>query len=263
MNKSHTWYGITTIALLSLAFTLLGFFQAVKLTSVSPPTSTPTAAPGTGNKPVKDNNVINILIMGDSIAKGTGDENFKGMGGYLPDLLKSQTPKNIAIENAGIDGYRIADLLVLVKSGRMDHRLQTADFVIISIGGNDLREIQNLTEVAREAAFQEKQDAYLSGLKEITRIIRSLNQNSVVIMVGLYNPAPADSNLHNAWFISNWNCETQLIIAGDQKAVFVPTYDLFKLNSERFIAADRLHPSSAGYQMISYLISKNIESVLS
>ena len=48
--------------------------------------------------------------MGDSIAKGTGDEKGKGIGGYLVDLLKSQTPKDIKVDNVAVDGYKIDDL---------------------------------------------------------------------------------------------------------------------------------------------------------
>lgn len=262
MPKSYAWYGIVAIAVVSLVFIVFGFVQAVKFATGSPAPQA-AAVSGTDNKPVKDANVINLLIIGDSIAKGTGDEKFKGIGGYLPDLMKSQTSKDIAVDNAGIDGAKITDLLQLVKGGRMDNALEAADFVIISIGGNDLREIQSLTDVSREAAYQENRAAYLAGLKEITQKIRTLNNNSVLIIIGLYDPTAADNANENARLISEWNYQTQLVIAGDQKAVFIPTYDLFKLNLDRFMAADKLHPNSTGYQMISYSISKGIESVLS
>ncbi|MEN6351761.1 MAG: GDSL-type esterase/lipase family protein [Syntrophomonas sp.] len=262
MPKSYTWYGILAIALVSLVFMLFGFVQAIKYTSGTPGSQT-TSAPSTGDQPEKASNVINVLIIGDSIAKGTGDDKFKGIGGYLPDLMKSQTPKDIVVDNAGVDGSKIADLLQTINSGRMDNTIQVADFIIISIGGNDLREIQSLKDVSRTAAYQEKQAAYLSGLKEITQKIRSLNKKSVFIVVGLYDPTAADNANENAKLINDWNYQTQLVTGLDQKAVFVPTYDLFKLNLNRFIAADRLHPNSTGYQMISYLISKDIENILS
>lgn len=261
MPKSYTWYGIVAIALGSFVFILFGFVQAVKYTSGSPVSQTATA-PSAAMAPVKNANIINIFIIGDSIAMGVGDDKLKGIGGYLPDLMKNQTPRDIVVDNAGIDGAKIADLLQSVKSGRMDQAIELADLVIISIGGNDLREIQRLSDVSREAAYQEKQAAYLSGLKEITQKIRSLNKKSVLIVIGLYDPTAADNGNENAKLISRWNYETQLITAFDQKAVFIPTYDLFKLNQDRFIAADKLHPSSTGYQMISYLISKNIENNL-
>lgn len=261
MPKNYAWYGIVAIAIVSCVFIVFGFVQAVKFTTGSP---VPPAAvvSSTDSKLVKEVNTIKVLILGDSIARGTGDDKLKGIGGYLTDLIKSQTPKDIVVDNAGIDGAKTADLLLLVNSGRMDNALETADFVIISIGGNDLREIQRLQDVSREASYQEKKAAYLLGLKEIIQKIRALNKNSVVIVIGLYDPTAADNANENANIINEWNYQTQLVVAADQKAVFVPTYDLFKLNLDRFMAADRLHPNSTGYQMISYLISKDIENIL-
>lgn len=265
MPKSITWYGIIAISLVSFVFMIFGFVQAVRFTSglvkeAAPPIS---QAVTTNNIGLKNPNNINVLIIGDSIAKGTGDEKFKGIGSYLPELMKNQTPKDIVVDNAGIDGYKSSDLVQLIKSGKLDNALETADIVLISIGGNDLREIQSLKDVAKEAAYKEKQEIYVSGLKETTQRIRALNKNAVVVFIGLYDPYAADNSNENARLISNWNYETQLIIAEDEKAVFIPTYDLFKFNLDRFIAGDKLHPNTTGYQMISYLISKDIENAVS
>ncbi|MEN6390458.1 MAG: GDSL-type esterase/lipase family protein [Syntrophomonas sp.] len=261
MQKRYSWYGIVAIALFSLIFTLFGFVQTIRFTTGSPVSQTATA-PGTADKPVKEGNIINVFIIGDSIAMGIGDEKLQGIGGYLKDLMKTQTPRDIVVDNAGIDGLKTAELLQSIKSGRMDNALKSADFIVISIGGNDLREIQRLTDVSREAAYQEKKAAYLAGLKETTQKIRALNKNSVLIFIGLYDPTGQDNANENAKFVSEWNYQTQLLVAADQKAIFIPTYDLFKLNLDRFMAADKLHPNSTGYQMISYLISKDIENML-
>lgn len=261
MPKNHTWYGIAAIALVSFGFVLFGFVRAVNFTT-SPLKSQAADVSGTDRIPAKDAHVINIFIIGDSIAKGTGDDKFKGIGGYLLESLKSQTPKDIVVENAGIDGLKTADLLQTIKSGRMDTAIETADFIIISIGGNDLREIQSLPDISREAAYQEKRAAYLSGFKEITQMIRALNEESVLIIVGLYDPTARNNANENAAFISEWNNHTQLVIARDYKAVFIPTYDLFKLNINRFISADKLHPNSMGYQTVSHTISRSVEGIL-
>ncbi|NPV91363.1 MAG: GDSL family lipase [Firmicutes bacterium] len=260
--KSRAWYGIVIIACASLVFFLFGFVQAVRFTSGAQRDAAGPAPPVIASPAAKNPDDVNILIIGDSIAKGTGDEQFKGFGGYLPELMKNQTKKSIVVDNAGIDGLKTPDLLQLVRSGRLDSAMAAADYILISIGGNDLREIQSLKDIAKEAAYREKRDAYLAGLNEIVGEIRADNQDAVLIFIGLYDPYAGENANENAGMVSGWNYETQIIAAKDGKAVFVPTYDLFRFNLDRFIAGDRLHPNSAGYQTVSYFINKAVENTL-
>jgi lysophospholipase L1-like esterase len=139
---------------------------------------------------------------------------------------------------------------------------KNSDYIIISIGGNDLREIQSLKDVEKEQAFRMRQDNFVAGIKEIMQRIRDTNNNSVVVVVGNYNPTDIDISTDNVRYINNWSYNTQLIVDTDIRAVFVPTYNIFKYNLDRYIAPDKLHPNTVGYQTISYLISKTIENTL-
>jgi lysophospholipase L1-like esterase len=271
MYKKSMLYSIMAIASISLIFIISGFFNAMKFTigsqnEIQRETDTILSQKekSTQDKstPLKNKNTIQILILGDSIAKGTGDEKVKGIAGYLPELFKNLTPKDTLVDNAGIDGYKIADLDAQFKSGKLDNSIKNADYIVLSIGGNDLREIQSIKDMLKEDAFRQKQDTYLTLLKGITKKIRYNNKNAVMIFVGLYNPYGADNSIENIRYVSNWNYNTQLIFSEDDKSVFVPTYDLFKFNLSRFISNDNLHPNSAGYQAISYTISKSIENIL-
>ncbi len=143
--------------------------------------------------------------MGDSIAKGTGDEKGKGIGGNLMDLLKTQTPKDIKVDNLGVDRYKINDLKAQLKSGKQDQIISNTDFLIISIGGSDLQEIQSLKDTQKEKAFQTKQDSYVAEVKDIITKIRTLNKKTQIIMVGSYNPVSVVNTSDNISYLDTWS----------------------------------------------------------
>jgi lysophospholipase L1-like esterase len=262
MYKNILWYVIIVIALISLVFFVRGFYKAMLFTigSVNSADMQSPEFKESQVEEIKNENNHRVLIIGDSIAKGTGDEKVKGIGGYLPELLKNYTPKNVVVENFGIDGLKSAELLELVNSGKLDDKIVSSDFIIISIGGNDIRQIQNLKDIAREESFNQKQEEFLVSLEGITKKIRSMTKDSIVVFIGLYDPY---SQLNeNARLLTTWNYNAQLIIESDEKALFISTYDLFKFNLDRFIAPDRLHPNGMGYHTISYLVSRSIENIL-
>lgn len=267
MYKRKMSYGIVAVAAIFLVFIINGFSKAMSFT-IGPEKTTGTIVtqdasyPKDGERTAINSNTVRVLIIGDSIARGTGDENSKGIGGYLTDLLKNQTPKDIVVDNAGIDGYKAADLLAQVNSGKLDNSIAASNYIVISIGGNDLREIQSLQDVEKEQAFRDKQNSYTAALKEIIEKVRVLNKNTLMIMLGLYNPSVVNNESDNIKYLGAWNYNTEVVIGNDEKTVFVPTYDMFRFNVNRFVAGDNLHPNSSGYQTIAYLISKSVENTL-
>lgn len=207
--------------------------------------------------------MIKIVIMGDSIAKGTGDEEGKGFSSYLPDYIKNQTQKELSVENTGIDGLKSAGLLEQLQNEKLDSLVAASNIVLISIGGNDLRSLNSLNDVTKEDKFKDLEDRYLNNLKETLRIIRKGSANTYIVFVGLYNPIEntTSSSYEDTKLINTWNYDTKQLVEVDAKAVFIPTVDIFKLNLNRFIAPDGLHPNSLGYQAISNRITKSIENV--
>jgi lysophospholipase L1-like esterase len=209
----------------------------------------------------KNANSIKITIMGDSIAKGTGDETGKGLAGYIPYYFRNLTSKDISVEDIGINGLHSSGFLKQLQSGKPDALISDSDYIVISIGGNDAREILAAKGISREDEFDDILDTYLANLKESLKIIRRDNPSCIIVILEIYNPYqnedPEDNNLLN-----NWNFKTEQLLENDRKAIGIPTNVLFKFNIGRFIAADGLHPNSAGYRAISEMISKSVESFL-
>lgn len=262
------WYSILTIACVSFIVLSIGFYQAMMVTSkVNPQPSakakTPQTTPDLTKPSSKNTNSFKVLILGDSVAKGTGDELSKGFSGYLPDYFKNSTSKEILVDNAGIDGLESIGLLEQLQSRKLEKLIVDSDFILVSIGGNDIRSILTLNTLAKEDAFKVRHDNYLARLKETMKVLRNTNPNSTIIFIGLYNPYEKATSAEDTVLLNTWNYNTQQLVEEDGKAIFIPTHDLLRYNLGRYIAKDGLHPNSAGYQALSNRISKSVEAIIS
>ena len=82
-----------------------------------------------GSPPLSDQRPHTVAILGDSVARGAGDESGRGISGYLT---------NVNVSNLAIDGARTTTVLRHMRNGTVRSALRRADAVIVSIGGNDL-----------------------------------------------------------------------------------------------------------------------------
>ena len=261
------WYSILTIACVGFIVLSMGFYQAIIVTTaVTPQPSTKAEIPQTSLDSTKLSskkaNSFKVLILGDSVAKGTGDEKGKGFSGYLPEYFKNSTSRDILIDNAGIDGLESIGLLEQLQSRKLEKTIVESDFILVSIGGNDVRSILSLNDLAKEDQFKVRLDSYLGNLEQTMKVLRTTNPNSIVIFLGLYNPYEKASNVEDTRLLNTWNYNTQQLVEDDGKGIFIPTYDLLKFNLGRYVAKDGLHPNSAGYQALSNRISKSVETII-
>lgn len=278
MFKKSTWYSILIIAFAAFVSLSLGFVKAIQVTGSSnsaiakgPKTENAADAAGktageTAGKNaavVKDPNAFKIVVMGDSIAFGTGDEKGRGFSTYLLNYLKPQTTKKLSVDNIAINGQQSDGLLAQLQNEKPKALVAAADFILLSIGGNDLREVRSRNNTAVDSnEFKVIEDTYLKNLKESIRAIRKSNPNTYIVFVGLYNPYEKDaSSYDDTTYMNTWNYDTQKLFEGDTRAIYIPTYDIFKYNLNRFIAADGLHPNSQGYQVVSNRIAKSVENI--
>lgn len=267
MLKKSMWYSILTIAFAGFIVLSIGFYQAIIVTTgvnlqPSAKAEVPQTTPDSTKLSSKNASTFKILLLGDSVAKGTGDEKSKGFSGYLPDYFKNSTPKDILVDNAGIDGLESIGLLEQLQSRKLEKTIVDSDFILVSIGGNDIRSILSLNDLAKEDQFKVRLDSYLGNLKETMKVLRTTNPNSIVIFLGLYNPYEKASSSEDTRLLNTWNYNTQQLVEEDGKGIFIPTSDLLKFNLGRYIAKDGLHPNSAGYQALSNRISKSVETII-
>jgi len=94
-------------------------------------------------KPVEDKTTNDqgskvIVALGDSLTRGMGDDTGKGYIGYLVDELGDKSKEKITIHNYGVNGYRSIQLLEQLRQVEIQRKIQSADYILITIGGNDL-----------------------------------------------------------------------------------------------------------------------------
>jgi len=261
MFKNLKWKLILLLSVVSTITLIIGFASALSISSSHPKEITNTGTETEKSKPeALDSNYYNILVLGDSLAKGTGDEKGLGFPGHFSDYWKSKTSKEIAINNLAINGDVSSGLLKIVEEPQTLTDIKGSDMIFISIGGNEISKLKNTDIASSEAKLKDIEETYLTNLKSIFKIIRTNNPSSMVISIGLYNPFGNALTPDKVSILNEWNFQSQQLVSLDSNALFIPTYDLFKYNAESYLAADNFHPNSSGYEAISSRIVEALKN---
>lgn len=190
----------------------------------------------------------NILVIGDSIGFGFGDENNNGIGKRYADLIELDTI-NSPVYNLSVSGDEVKDLSLIVNNLENESLIKDMDLIIISIGGNDLNRIGYTDSVDLEMNYLDTLNMYKNELGEILTRIQTLNKNAKLAFVGLYDPFA--NNEQKTKLLLNWNYETSLLLQDYSNIVYIPTYDNFKENLNSYLAFDQFHPGPEGYEYIA------------
>jgi lysophospholipase L1-like esterase len=213
-----------------------------------PPQETPrarvAAAPRDG--------VFRILVVGDSLAKGTGDESGKG---FAVNVLEALRKKGAAeITNLAVNGMESPEVLAIVESPNVRALAARADLILVSAGGNDLSH-----GITRGAAPTETVDAvavsrdrYVKSLRGILAALSEANPSARICVLGLYDPfsGEAGSGRVGASVILQWNTLIAETALAFPNVSVVPTFDLFQGRPDR-LSADHYHPNAQAYEEIA------------
>lgn len=249
MRKFFYWYLPLGAALVAAATFASGFYsyvrgdigEAVNLGTQSAPEK--VAAP---------RNVVAPIILGDSLARGTGDETGLGIGGRFVDNLKRRRVPSKDIVNIAVNGARTADLIRQLESPNVRTLLSQSNAIIISIGGNDLWG-DNMRN-AQVANPDQAMKTVLDRFEGIVKTVRSANPTARVFVIGLYNPfgkTPVGAPLKP--LITRWNGRLAEQFAGDPNLIVVQTADLFEFKDR--LSLDRFHPNGEAYELIARRIA--------
>lgn len=195
---------------------------------------------------------LHIVALGDSLTRGTGDETGKGYVGVLMDEIKEKSKKEVRLTNLGITGQRSDQLKQQVQQAEVQRQIQTADMIVVTMGGNDLfRGGQGLLEFETEdiTAVEKK---FLENMNFIFQQIRNSNPKANVFFIGLYNPfSDLEEGKELSKVVRHWNYQSAELSASFPNIVFVPTFDLFELKVNDYLYSDKFHPNSKGYRLIA------------
>jgi len=235
-------------ALISAAVFAHGFYSFARGetgTAVNVASSRRTAAaPPSGT--------IAPIIIGDSLARGTGDETGLGIGGRLVDDLRQRKFKTNNIINIAVNGARTGDLLQQLESPNVRELLAESNVIVVSIGGNDL-----WGDNFRNAPARDPEKILGSVLEQIGRTVASIrdaNPRARIFVIGLYNPfASTPMGAMLTPLVNDWNAKLIEKFARDPNIVIVQTSDLFRWRDR--LSADRFHPGDEGYALIARRIA--------
>ncbi|HEX9500996.1 MAG TPA: GDSL-type esterase/lipase family protein [Thermoanaerobaculia bacterium] len=243
MRRLLYWYVPLGAALIAAAVFAKGFYSFAAgdtgtSVTVAVPSRMASSAPLTTIVP---------LIVGDSLARGTGDESGLGIGGRVVDELRRRKIDTKNIVNLAINGSRTADLLQQLESHNVQVVIAESNAIIVSIGGNDL-----WGDNWRNAPPRDPQAVIGGVIDRIARIVdkvRAINPRARIYIIGLYSPfgrvlAP---------LVNDWNARLTERFAKDTNLVVVETADLFMWRDR--LSLDRFHPSAEGYALIARRIA--------
>ena len=252
MRRFLLWQLPLGIALIATVIFAAGFYSFLRGDigeAVAPPTAPlRSAAPTTAIAP---------LILGDSLARGQGDDTGLGIGGRLVEELKKSRPNVQPAVNLAVNGAYTKDLEAQLQSRNVQALIGQANVIVISIGGNDLWSGANGLRTAPRRNPDKIMGDTLDALDRIVHKVRAANPRARIFLVGLYNPfvsAPFGDLLSQ--LVTQWNAMEFKRFAGDTNLTIVETSDLFSHRSR--LSLDNFHPNDEGYALIARRIADSL-----
>ncbi|GAB1156989.1 SGNH/GDSL hydrolase family protein [Paenibacillus illinoisensis] len=267
------WRTISTVSILATLLLLFGFAYAIKdviypegdsALGTGQSTKTPADETSKPAAPVDDGK-IRIAVIGDSLARGTGDDEGLGFVRRAGNILKEQGHDVQVLNNLGVNGLRTDALLSKLDEQGVRYVLQQSNFILLSIGANDLFQGGQVLQ-GEDPPTAEKLAAVLpetsKRLQEILKKVKEINPEAQIAYIGLYNPFGDVKELEvpgNA-VVAAWNDAALQILNQEDKMTLVPTFDLFENHLGEYLSSDHFHPNGAGYEEIAVRIAQEYQA---
>ena len=210
------------------------------------------------------NSQKSLVVLGDSIAEGVGaSDKDKSYANILAKEL------DFSLENFAKSGDTTADLIKKLKTDDVKNAIKNADYVEISIGGNDfLSQREKLLELYNNRSI-------LSLASEISDISKSVekNMNTIIDMINKINP-DVQIVVQTLYTIDIYKLKStlELFIDGYNEIYYnlAEKYDnvtvsdvrtAFKNSDKNCIADDEVHPSDYGHKLIAQTLKKTFDKL--
>ena len=201
---------------------------------------------------------LKIVLLGDSVARGTGDESGEGIGGYLEKTLAEREIEFEEPLNLAVNGARTGDLMKqLDETPSVRAFVAEVDIVVVSIGGNDLWGDRSVRSDERPPDPEEAMNRVEENVVAVLKRVREINPDARVFYVGLYNPFREANNQFTQIVdiaVGEWQARLVRQFSDDTDLTIVQTFDLFTHNDR--LSADRFHPGAEGYRLIGRRIGE-------
>ncbi|MGG0822825.1 GDSL-type esterase/lipase family protein [Paenibacillus turicensis] len=268
-STSRIWIITGLLSGLATILLLVGFVYGVKdilypaATSASEDKATASPPSMTDQQPPLQNH-LDVSAIGDSLAKGTGDDKGLGFAGRTVQTLTEQKIESQLRNNLGINGLKTAGLLEMLEEKGVKHALQQSNVILLSIGGNDLfqgaQALQNGGQLPTWNDLEKAIKDAGENFKKIIKKIKEINPDAQLVYVSLYNPFTDLKDMKGIGnrAVSSWNLLTSEVLSSYEHTLVVPTFDLYVNNGGRYLSSDHFHPNQDGYQIIAERIVQSI-----
>jgi lysophospholipase L1-like esterase len=254
VRKVLYWYLPLSAAVVAGALFVYGLVAFAR-GDVGAPVNVPNGSATTQSAPAPRAQVV-PLILGDSLARGTGDETGLGIGGRLEGELKGRHIPARSATNLAVNGAKSRDLIALVEHANVRTLIAQSNVIVVSIGGNDLFGAGDW-----RSAVPQNPDAIMAGVLDnvasVVQTIRAANPKARVFLLGLYNPfvsTPAGPVLGR--LVNRWNAGLISRFETDPNLTIVETSDIFSHHDR--LSFDRFHPNQEGYAIIARRIADSV-----
>ena len=205
-----------------------------------------------------DDGVLRVVVIGDSLAYGAGDEAGQGIPGRLPAELRLHHTGQIDVQNLGANGATTEDVHDRLREQSVHDAIYIADAVVLSAGANDAFQTPDLRAQAI-AHRDEFAKAILQKVAGIVAELRAINPDAEILLLGGYNPFP-DHPLASGIdsYMKKWDSLLDDRFASDSFVDVVKTSDIVN-GPDKLSAIDHFHPSGASYAQIAKRIAEMIQ----
>lgn len=259
MSVRWLWRFFLIFGLVATLLLIIGLFTGVRDILSPKGNEIPQQVEATPLEKGAASNKIQIVALGDSLTRGTGDETGKGYAGSLKEQLASNLKKEVFVLNQGINGYRSEDLLKDLQT-KEDIRktISEADVVVLSIGGNDL--FNPGSEDINPDLIRKRLPTAEASLEKVVATINSINSKAPVLYMGLYNAfSDLPVGTQSGAIVKEWNNRAIAILAKYPHTIYVQTEDLFVIQGRKYLSSDHYHPNGEGYRRIALRMAQVLE----
>jgi lysophospholipase L1-like esterase len=188
-----------------------------------------------------------VVLLGDSLAYGTGDESGQGVGGWLDDELARRGVASRPSVNLGVNGATTEDVATRLGEETVRTAIARADVVILSVGANDLVRFPG----AREEALREPFTAARRTLDRVALVVAAIleiNPHARVLVLGGYNPFPQHPYAPLvARYLAVWDEALVEEFESEPRVAVVKMFDIVR-GPGRLSSVDHFHPGQAAYR---------------
>ena len=205
-----------------------------------------------------DDGVLRVVVIGDSLAFGAGDETGGGIPGRLPNELRAHHSGTIDVQNLGANGATTEDVQARLREQSVRDGVYIADVIVLSVGANDAFQTTDL----RAQAIAHREEFAKEILQKVAAVVselRAINPDAEILILGGYNPFPENplsSGINS--YMKKWD---SLL---DDKFAADPYVDVVKLSDildgpDKLSSIDHFHPSGASYAAIAKRIAEMMQ----